>query len=113
MEQNLQTDDKDRQEYPLTDIVKLDATLNEILQKVPSTAEILVYKQQNFNINTQWKDWALEMLMAGYETENLFILAGEDIHCNPFEFTELTDKIFEELHLNEIDANSTKYGATR
>lgn len=47
MEQNLQTDDKDRQEYPLTDIVKLDATLNEILQKVPSTAEILVYKQQN------------------------------------------------------------------
>ena len=93
MEQNLQTDDKNRKEYPLTDIVKLDATLNEILQKVPSTAEILVYKQQNFNINTQWKDWALEMLMAGYETENLFILAGEDIHCNPFEFTELTDKI--------------------
>lgn len=46
MEQNLQIDDKDRQEYPLTDIVKLDATLNEILQKVPSTAEILVYKQQ-------------------------------------------------------------------
>lgn len=46
MEQNLQTDDKNRKEYPLTDIVKLDATLNEILQKVPSTAEILVYKQQ-------------------------------------------------------------------
>ena len=95
MEQNLQTDDKNRKEYPLTDIVKLDATLNEILQKEQSTAEILVYKQQNININTQWKDWALEMLMAGYETENLFILAGEDIHCNPFEFTELTDKIFE------------------
>lgn len=32
MEQNLQTDDKDRQEYLFTDIVKLDATLNEILQ---------------------------------------------------------------------------------
>ena len=27
MEQNLQTDDKNRKEYPLTDIVKLDATL--------------------------------------------------------------------------------------
>ena len=106
MEQNLQIDDKDRQEYPLTDIVKLDAPLNELLQKVASTAEILVYKQQNININAQWKDWALEMLMAGYETENLFILAGEDIHCNPFEFAELTDKIFEELHLNEIDSNS-------
>lgn len=51
MEQNLQIVDKDRQEYPLTDIVKLDATLNEILQKVPSTAEILVIKQQKININ--------------------------------------------------------------
>ena len=106
MEQSLQTNDQDRQECPLTDIVKLDAPLNELLQKVASTAEILVYKQQNININAQWKDWALEMLMAGYETENLFILAGEDIHCNPFEFAELTDKIFEELHLNEIDSNS-------
>ena len=106
MEQSLQTNDQDRQECPLTDIVKLDAPLNELLQKVASTAEILVYKQQNININAQWKDWALEMLMAGYETENLFILAGEDIHCNPIEFAELTDKIFEELHLNEIDSNS-------
>ena len=106
MEQSLQTNDQDRQECPLTDIVKLDAPLNELLQKVASTAEILVYKQQNININAQWKDWALEMLMDGYETENLFILAGEDIHFNPFEFGELTDKIFEELHLNEIDSNS-------
>lgn len=65
MEQSLQTNDQDRQECPLTDIVKLDAPLNELLQKVASTAEILVYKQQNININAQWKDWALEMLMAG------------------------------------------------
>ena len=58
MEQSLQTNDQDRQECPLTDIVKLDAPLNELLQKVASTAEILVYKQQNININAQWKDWA-------------------------------------------------------
>ena len=48
MEQSLQTNDQDRQECPLTDIVKLDAPLNELLQKVASTAEILVYKQQNY-----------------------------------------------------------------
>ena len=46
------------------------------------TAEILFYKQQNSNINIQWINWAIEMLQAGYETENLIILAGEDIHCN-------------------------------
>jgi len=38
------------------------ANSNELLQKVASTAEILVYKQQNININAQWKDWALETL---------------------------------------------------
>lgn len=106
MEQNLQLNNHNRQEYPPIDIMKLDATLNELLQKVPSTAEVLLYKQQNLSINAQWKDWAFEMLMTGYETENLLILAGEDIHCNPFEFAELTDRIFKELHLNEIEANT-------
>ena len=33
MEQSLQTNDQDRQECPLTDIVKLDAPLNELLQQ--------------------------------------------------------------------------------
>ena len=80
-----------------------EAALNDLLQKVPMTAEILFYKQQNSNINIQWINWAIEMLQAGYETENLIILAGEDIHCNPFEFTALTNKIFEELHLNKIN----------
>ncbi|WP_455586388.1 hypothetical protein [Bacteroides sp.] len=79
---------------------------NEIFEKVPSTAEVLLYKLENSNINLQWINWAIDMLNAGYETENLIILAGEDIHCNPFEFATLTDKIIEELHLNEIDFNS-------
>lgn len=87
-------------------MTEFNTPLNELLEKVPSTAEILLYKKQNLNINAQWIDWSINMLKAGYETENLIILAGEDLHCNPFEFAALTDKVFEELQLNEIDSNS-------
>ena len=95
--------DPNKQKHPPMYTSETEATLNDLLQKVPMTAEILFYKQQNSNINIQWINWAIEMLQAGYETENLIILAGEDIHCNPFEFTALTNKIFEELHLNKIN----------
>lgn len=106
MEQQPQLNDQNKQEYPPMHTEE-DTALNNILQKVPSTAEILFYKQQNSNINIQWINWAIDMFQAGYETENIIILAGEDIYCNPFEFTALTDKIFEELHLNHIDIDKT------
>ena len=73
-----------KQKHPPMYTSESEAALNDLLQKVPMTAEILFYKQQNSNINIQWINWAIEMLQAGYETENLIILAGEDIHCNPF-----------------------------
>lgn len=101
MEQS-QLNDHNKQEHLPIHTNELDAVLNSLLQKVPMTAEILLYKQQNLNINTQWISWSIEMLKAGYETENLIILAGEDLHCNPFEFTALIDRIFEELHLEKI-----------
>lgn len=102
-EQQPEYNDPHKQKHPPMRTSETEATLNDLLQKVPMTAEILFYKQRNSNINIQWINWAIEMLQAGYETENLIILAGEDIHCNPFEFTTLTNKIFEELHLNKIN----------
>lgn len=46
------------------------------------------------------------MLKAGYDTEHLVVLAGEDLHCNFFEFTELTNKIFAELQIDHIGVES-------
>ena len=105
MEQQSQFSDHNKQEYPTMQTTKPNAALKDLLEKVPTTAEILLYKQQNININTQWIYWSIDMLQAGYETENLIILAGEDIHCNPFEFKSLTNKVFEELHLDSITPN--------
>ena len=102
MEQQVQLNDHNKQEDSPIYTNESKTALDDILQKVPTTAEILFYKQQNFNINIQWINWAFDMLEAGYETENLIILAGEDIHCNPFEFSALSDKIFEELYLDKI-----------
>lgn len=66
---------------------------------IPSTAEILIFKMLGDNINKKWIDWAYDMLMAGFETENLIILAGEIEPYNQFELQRLTDKILDELGL--------------
>lgn len=40
------------------------------MKPVKSTAEILALKALNRDINKTWVDWAVEMLMAGFDTEN-------------------------------------------
>ena len=46
--------DPNKQKHPPMYTSETEATLNDLLQKVPMTAEILFYKQQNSNINIQW-----------------------------------------------------------
>lgn len=43
------------------------------------------------------------MLVAGFETENLIILAGETSSFNQFELRALVDKVLAELNLNWQD----------
>jgi len=54
------------------------------MKSVKSTTEILAFKALNRDINKTWVDWAVEMLMAGFDTENLTILAGEFEPFNQF-----------------------------
>jgi hypothetical protein len=70
------------------------------MQPVKSTAEILAFKVLNRNIDKVWIDWAVEMLMAGYESENLTILAGESEPFNQFQMQELANKVLGELQLD-------------
>ena len=51
--------DPNKQKHPPMYTSETEATLNDLLQKVPMTAEILFYKQQNSNINIQWINWAI------------------------------------------------------
>lgn len=72
------------------------------MQPVVSTAEVLLHKVLNRDVEQIWIDWALEMLIAGFDTENLVILAGESEPSpyNQFYLQELTSKVLAELALD-------------
>ena len=69
------------------------------MKPIPSTAEILAFKMIGHNVNKKWIEWAYDMLVAGFESENLVTLAGEVEPYNQFELQRLTDKVFTELNL--------------
>jgi len=77
------------------------------MKPVKSTAEILAFKVLNRDINKTWVDWAVEMLMAGFDTENLAILAGEFEPYNQFQLQDLTTKVLSELQLDLTDKDQT------
>ena len=70
------------------------------MKPIPSTAEILAFKMLGHNVNKRWITWDYDMLVAGFESENLVILAGETEPYNQFELQGLTDKVFAELNLS-------------
>jgi len=77
------------------------------MKPIETTAEILVFKVLNRDIDKTWVDWAIDMLMAGFDTENLVILAGEGEQFNQFYLQDLTTKILGELQLDYSDTEQT------
>ncbi len=75
------------------------------MKPIPSTAQVLAYKMLNKSIDEVWVNWAVDMLMAGFETENLVILAGMSLSENQFELQALTDKVLQELQLSYSDTD--------
>ncbi|MBL8001037.1 MAG: hypothetical protein JNL05_03660 [Flavobacteriales bacterium] len=73
------------------------------MKPVKSTPEFLAFKALNRDIDKAWVDWAVEMLTAGFETENLVILAGESGPFNQFRMQELVDRALAELGLDYSD----------
>jgi hypothetical protein len=77
------------------------------MKPVKSTAEILAFKALNLEVDKTWVDWAVDMLMAGFNTEHLAILAGESEPFNQFQMQELVDKVLAELQLGFKDKAQT------
>lgn len=73
------------------------------MQPVDSTAEILFLRMLYRSVDKQWADWAYEMLVAGFDSESLVMLAGEMNFYNQFEMQRLADKALDELNLNWDD----------
>ena len=51
-----------------------------------STTRVLAYKVLDRDFDRTWPDWAVEMLINGYDTEHLVILAGMS---EPFDYFEM------------------------
>jgi hypothetical protein len=67
---------------------------------VLTTYKILKEKAFNSDIDESWVDWAIEMIRAGYENENLYELAGITRPYNQFELQDLTNKVLNDLKLD-------------
>lgn len=76
-------------------------------EPVLSTYKILKEKAFNADINDSWIDWAIEMMEAGYESINLYELAGITRPYNQFHLQDLTAKIFKEFNLDYSDKTQT------
>lgn len=76
-------------------------------QPVLSTYKILKEKAFNADINVSWIDWAIEMITVGYESLNLYELAGTIRPYNQSELQLLTNKVFRDLNLDFSDKTKT------
>ena len=70
------------------------------MKQVERTAEILAFKVLNRDIDKIWFEWAVEMLMNNFESENLLFLAGENENTNQFELQKIAEKALKELKLD-------------
>jgi hypothetical protein len=75
------------------------------MQPVVSTAEVLAYKVLNRLTESAWIDWAYDMLVAGFDTEHLVILAGMQQPLEYFEMRTLTDNVLGELSLDYMNGD--------
>lgn len=64
-------------------------------------------KACNADIDQTWIDWALEMMQVGYESDNLYQLAGISKPYNQFELQDLTNSVLNDLNLDFSDKKKT------
>ena len=80
------------------------------MHKVKSTYKVLVEKTLQGGSIEVWKDWSLEMMEAGFETEHLILLAGVSPHLNRFQLDDMIDKALQELSLDKMSNDEIIYG---
>ena len=67
---------------------------------VPSTFRILKEMAFDADRSVDWKDWAIEMIDAGFESESLYLLAAITTPYNPFQLRELTNRALDDLNIS-------------
>lgn len=76
---------------------------------VKSTYKVLINRILPYESVDTWKDWALEMMDAGFETEHLIQLAGLSADVNPFQLEEIINNALKELSLDAMPEEEIVY----
>lgn len=79
------------------------------MHPVPSTSKMIWLKAFECSFDESWVDWAIEMIEAGFESENLYMLAGSTGSFYYFEMNDLTSAVMRDLSIDYSD----KQAATR
>jgi len=66
---------------------------------VLSTHLILKKKAFNCDFDESWVDWAIDMIEAGFNSENLYTLAAISKPYNQQEMQELSNKVLQDFNL--------------
>jgi len=77
---------------------------------VKLTYNVLIKRVLPYESFEDWKDWALEMMEAGFETEHLIQLAGLSADVNHFQFEEIIKNALKELSLDALPEEEIVYG---
>jgi hypothetical protein len=77
---------------------------------VKSTYKVLINKVLPYESVEDWKDWALEMMEAGFETDHLILLAGLSADVNRFQLAEIIKNALKELSLDAMPEEEIVYG---
>jgi hypothetical protein len=80
------------------------------MQIVKSTYKVLINRIMPYESVDMWKDWALEMMDAGFETEHLIQLAGLSADVNHFQLEEIIKNALKELSLDAMPEEEIVYG---
>jgi hypothetical protein len=80
------------------------------MHTVKSTYKVLINRVYPYESVDVWKDWALEMMEAGFETEHLILLAGLSADVNRFQLEEIIKHTLKELTLDAMPEEEIVYG---
>jgi len=73
------------------------------MQPIESTAEVLILKILDTYYDKTWVTWAVDMLVAGFDSEHLRILAGGFEPFDYFRMKSLIEKVLNELQIDCSD----------
>lgn len=69
------------------------------MKPVPSTAKMLFQFARQYDFGDAVVNWAVEMMLAGYESENLYMLAADHPPYNYFQIRPLLLKVLDEFDI--------------